>query len=138
MSCSGKTTFAKQLEHHYYCFDTMFHWWLIESLCLPVDENLLEVSKSCIEDKYVLDGWTLADKEGDCLPEGARVYVIYAAYEHIVSQYRIPVTDPEEFRPMYCRWYDVNYETLGARYFRNEGSCFVESDVEDFYSLVKT
>jgi len=137
MSCSGKTTFAKQLDHQYYCFDSMFHWWMIESLGLPVDVNLQDVSKNCVADKYVLDGWTLADEIGEYLPFGARVYVVYAPYEQIVSQYRIPVGDPEEFRSMYSKWYGINYKSLGARYFRNEGS-FVETSEEEFYSLVRT
>ena len=139
MSCVGKTTFAGELDHHYYCFDALFHWRLIESLGLPVEENLRQLSKNCTEERYVLDGWTLADIKGECLPEGARVYVVYASYEQIISQYRIPVHDPEEYRQMYWRWYDINYETLGARYFRSEGSqSFVETGVEDFYTLVRT
>lgn len=139
MSCVGKTTFAGELDHHYYCFDALFHWRLIESLGLPVEENLLEVSKSCIAERYVLDGWTLADKEGDYLPKGASVYVVYAPYEQIISQYRIPIDDPEEFRGMYQQWYGVNYKTLGARYFRSEGlQSFVETGADEFYALVRT
>ena len=136
-SCVGKTTFAEALSsHRHYCFDSMFHWWTIESLGLPVDVNLQEVSKNCTAEKFVLDGWTLADESGDYLPLGAKVYVIYAPYEQIISQYRIPVGDPEEFRLMFNKWYGVNYKTLGARYFRNEG-LFVETGEEEFYSLLK-
>jgi len=135
-SCVGKTTFAKTLRsHHHYCFDSMFHWRMIESLGLPVDVNLQEVSKNCIADKFILDGWTLVDETGEYLPIGARVYVVYAPYEQIISQYRIPVGDPEEFRSMFHRWYGVNYKTLGARYFRNEGS-FVETGEDEFYDCV--
>lgn len=136
-SCVGKTTFAKELDHEYYCFDAMFHWQLIESLNLSVDLNLQEISKKCIADRYVLDGWTLADSKGEYLPDGVCVYVIYASYDKIISQYRIPVNDSEEFRTMFHRWYDLDYKTLVARYFRNEGSYFIESNIEEFYSLIK-
>lgn len=136
MSCVGKTTFAKQLkDHHYYCFDAMFHWRVIETFGLPVDDNLEEISKSCIAGKYVLDGWTLADSIGQFVPKDSRVYVIYAPYDQVIDQYRIPYSSRDEFRKMYSNWYGLNYKALEARYFRNEG-LFVERGFDNFNQCV--
>lgn len=122
-SCSGKTTFAQSLKsHYYYCFDALFQWHLVETLGLSIAANLEHVRDSCDAVKYVLDGWHLSDKEGVIIPQGASVYVIWAPYERIISQYRVPVSHHEEHRQMYRRWYcDIDYDSLpGVRYFHNE------------------
>jgi adenylate kinase family enzyme len=128
MSCSGKSTFANLLKLHYYCFDAMFPWRMIETLGLPPLQNLKHLVGQLTKDSFVLDGWTLIDKEGLFLPKDVKVYVIYASYERIVQQYRVPVDDPEEYRDMYRKWYDdIDYQSLNARYFLNNGN-FVETD----------
>lgn len=130
MSCSGKTTFAKQLvAHNYVCFDALFPWHIIETFGLSVSEGLNHVSKNCIA-PFVLDGWLLADKECRLLPEGTRVYLVYAPYEQIVDQYRVKVFDRSDYTNMFHKWYhEVDYH--GARYFLNCGD-FVETSEEDF------
>lgn len=131
MSCVGKTTFAKQLtSHHYYCFDALFHWRDIEVFGLSVSANLAEIRDYC-QGKFVLDGWVLADQEGQFLPPQAKVYVIYASYEQIISQYRVKVDDPKDHRQMFHKWYGIDYTKLpGTRYFRNDGE-FVETNYFD-------
>lgn len=110
MSCAGKTTFAQTLfDHHYYCFDLLFHWHLIETCGLSTDANLEEIRDGCTEPKYVLDGWHLADAEGRLLPQ-AVVYVVFADYDRIIDQYRVPVRDRMEHWQMFCRWYQIHYE----------------------------
>lgn len=137
-SCVGKTTFASQLTgHHYYCFDALFQWHLVETFGLSIEANLTHVYQTCDAARFVLDGWHLADKQGWFLPPQSKVYVIYAPYERILSQYRVPVTDPEEFRPMFEKWYaGVDYEKLpGTRYFRNDGE-FRETSRQDFTAFL--
>src|SRR4051812_21762650 len=97
-SCVGKTTFAKQLNGHvYHCFDELFHWHLIETFGLSIESNLVHIRNVCqASDKFVLDGWHLSDKDGLFLPAGAVVYVVYAPYDQIISQYRVPVYEHEE------------------------------------------
>ena len=134
MSCAGKTTFAKTLQdHHYYCFDYLFQWHLIETLGLSISENFKHIQKYCVQPKFVLDGWHLADKTGVYLPPNSSVYVVWAPYENIISQYRVKVTDPEEHRNMYKKWYfDIDYDALPkVRYFSNF-SYFEEITKEDF------
>jgi adenylate kinase family enzyme len=134
MSCVGKTTFAKQLaDHHYCCFDAMFHWHLLETFGLSISDNLNEIKTGCEWNRFVIDGWHLSDSQGLFLPAEAKVYVVFAPYERIVSQYRAKVYDPEEYRGMYRRWYfDVPYEKLpGVRYFHNAGE-FIECDRDEF------
>lgn len=141
-SCAGKTTFSKRLENHsYVCFDELFQWHLIETLGLSIKCNLQYVKDFCDglkKQKYILDGWHLSDKSGMYLPKDVAVYVVWASYEKIISQYRIPVVDIEEFRPMYRKWYcEVNYFDLpNVRYFENNGD-FVEITEEQFH-LLKT
>lgn len=137
MSCSGKTTFAKQLPLPYICFDFLFQWHLIELLGLPVTENLKYIKKTCdTKEKFVLDGWTLADKSGEFFPEEAWVYVVYADYDTIVNQYRIKVDNRDEFKEMYCKWYEIE-EFARVRYFKNSGK-FVETTKKEFtYSTDK-
>lgn len=135
-SCSGKTTFAKQLlDHFYYCFDSLFEWHLVEGLGISIDANFQYVNQICQNPKFVLDGWHLADKEGVFLPKSAKVYVVYCSYEQILRQYRIEIKDRQEYHLMYKRWYqDVDYQALNARYIRNEKE-FKETDYEEFYEV---
>lgn len=141
MSCSGKTTFSKAVSQTfgwaYHCFDADFHWHLVETLGLSPSLNLKHVRDLCKEPQYVLDGWHLSDREGALFPEGAAVYVVWAPYETIISQYRIPVGDPDEHREMYRKWYlDVDFSTFpGVRYFRASGFGFVEVTADDFVRL---
>jgi hypothetical protein len=135
-SCSGKTAFAQQLDHHYYCFDALFHWHSIETLGLSASANLQELSKICTADRYVLDGWHLSDKEGRYIPEGAVIYVVYASYEKIVEQYRVPLGSSEEVRPMFHKWYyEIEYPRLHCRYFANEG-IFLETTEKEFQEFL--
>lgn len=135
-SCSGKTTFAKQLqEHFYYCFDSLFEWHLVEGLGVSIDANFFYVNQKCQGEKYVLDGWHLADKDGLFLPKDTRVYVIYCSYEQIIKQYRVEVKNREEYLLMYKRWYqDVDYLKLNARFIKNDGD-FRETKYEEFYEV---
>jgi hypothetical protein len=124
MSCVGKTTFARALlGHHYHCFDSLFHWYELETLGLSYEENIKQVRDVCDmgPKKFVLDGWSLSDPKGLFLPE-ASVYVVYASYEQIIDQYRVPVSSVGEFSRMFYRWYgEVEYHSLpGIRYFKNE------------------
>ena len=128
MSCVGKTYFAHRLvEHEYYCFDAMFDWHSIETLGLSISANLKAVRKKCTANKFVLDGWHLSDKQGEYLPEDSVVYVIYADYATIISQYRIDVRHPNEFKHMFKRWYyEVPYHKFPrVRYWENVGR-FIE------------
>lgn len=133
MSCSGKTTFAKSVQgYHYYCFDAMFPWRSIETLDLPPLKALQSVTEQLVENRFVLDGWTLIDKQRRFLSDNVRVYVIYASYERIIDQYRVLVYDREEYRDMYRKWYyDMDYQALNARYFLNDG-VFTEVTKEAF------
>lgn len=137
-SCVGKTTFALQLlEHRYYCFDALFQWHLIETLGLSTEANFRHIQSVCDAPRFVLDGWHLADREGRFLPVGAAAYVVYAPYETIISQYRVPVASPTEHLPMFGKWYyEINYDELpGTRYFSNEGE-FVETTREDYVTFL--
>lgn len=142
MSCSGKTTFAKNLKNHnYYCFDYLFKWHLIESFGLPISENLKYIKNLCKNEKFVLDGWHLADKHGFYLPDNASVYVIWAPYEKIISQYRVRVYDPEEHRHMYNKWYcEIKYDKLpSVKYFKNSGVFEeISKDQFDFFTTKST
>lgn len=138
MSCSGKTTFANLLtEHDYICFDAHFHWHLVETFGFSASINLCHVAGLCSSDRYVLDGWHLSDVAGSHLPKNSCVYVIYASYEQIIEQYRIPVFCHDEFREMYEKWYrKINYPSLpGVRYFHNDG-CFAETSRRRFLATV--
>jgi len=133
MSCSGKTTFAKKLvDYTYHCFDLYFKWALIEALGVSIQANFQHIQKICNSDKFVLDGWHLADQEGKYLPDNSVVYVIYAKYDQIISQYRVDVLDHEQHRIMYRQWYDIDYKKLKARYFFNNGEEFTETDYATF------
>ena len=105
MSCVGKTHFAQTLiEHCYYCFDALFDWDAIETMDLSISANLQAVKDACVGDRYVLDGWHLADKEGLYLPIGCTVYVLFADYERVIRQYRVEVRHPDEHRGMFEKW----------------------------------
>jgi hypothetical protein len=138
-SCVGKTTFATTLkDHKYYCFDALFQWHLIETLGLSIEANFKHIKEICIGDRFVLDGWHLADRNGNYLPEGAAVYVIYAPYQKIIGQYRVPVSNEQEHWPMFIKWYyEVPYEYLpGTRYFLNDGK-FIETTRQQYYSFLE-
>lgn len=133
-SCAGKTTFAKQLtDHHYYCFDALFNWHMIEGLGLSICSELDYLREQCTAGKFVLDGWHLADKSGVFFPPDSCVYVLYAPYDQIISQYRVPVPYHDVHRPMFKKWYfDVDYTKYKqVRYFENMGS-FIERGRQDF------
>lgn len=137
MSCVGKTTFAKSIKtHEYYCFDYLFQWHCIETFGLSSTENFRYIQKQCSADKFVLDGWHLADCKGQYLPEKSIVYVIWAPYNHIISQYRVKVYDHEEHRSMYHKWYiDLDYDKFtGIRYFSNLNK-FEEISRDDFINF---
>lgn len=137
MSCSGKTTLAKTIyTHEYYCFDSLFQWHCIETFGLSITENFKYIQNQCVADKFVLDGWHLADSKGEYLPEGVVVYVVWAPYDHIVSQYRVKVYEHEEHRSMYKKWYlDIDYNRFsGIRYFSNLGK-FEEISQNDFITF---
>lgn len=139
MSCVGKTTFAKQItNHHYYCFDALFQWHMVETLGLSTKANLRHVSKVCTGERYVLDGWHLSDPTAKLLPD-ASVYVVYATYSQIIEQYRIPVRCQEEHWSMFKKWYhEIDYPSLKSRYFLNEGqSDFAETSEGDFLQFLR-
>lgn len=136
-SCSGKTTLAKQIvethKHAYYCFDAYFHWHAIETLGLSISANLRYLNEICVAKKFVLDGWHLADKHGEFLPVDTRIYVVYAPYQQILRQYRVPVRHQEEFLGMFRRWYyEINYPSLRTRYFLNTEEGFCETEESEF------
>lgn len=135
MSCSGKTTFAKGLcARQYHCFDALFQWHLIETLGLSIEANLKHIQKVCSEDRWVLDGWHLGDKEGEFLPVGSTVCVIYSSYQKIIDQYRVPVVEP--LVHMYRKWYGINYEAFaGTRYILNDGD-FQETSFSHYQNIV--
>lgn len=133
-SCVGKTTFAKTMSQHtYYCFDYLFQWHLIETLGLSISSNLRHIKQIVNDEKFVIDGWHLADKEGQFLPDHSCVYVVWAPYEKIISQYRIPVADKAEHHQMYRKWYyEIDYDKFpSVRYFWNTGQ-FIEMTKAEF------
>jgi hypothetical protein len=121
MSCVGKTTFASLLtDYTYYNFDSLFHWHLIEGLNLSIDNNISYIKNYCISEKYIIDGWSLY---GD-IPD-IPIYVIYANYDRIIDQYRIEVSNRDEFRPMFHKWYG-KLPNGNLRFFENIGHIFIE------------
>ncbi len=134
MSCVGKTTFAKRLSHDYLCFDAMFPWHDIETLGLSIDVSLDAIRQECERhERFVLDGWHLADPLVEHCPR-ATIYVVYAPYEQIISQYRVPVDSADQHYCMFKQWYDIGFP---ARYFLNRGE-FVETTREEFLTLTGT
>lgn len=139
MSCVGKTTYAQTLKDHiYYCFDALFPWNDIESLGLSTEEGLKHVRDSCVDPKFVLDGWHLSDPTGELFPP-AEVHVVYAPYDQIISQYRVPVEDHNQHRPMFRKWYhDIKYPSFQrSSFIQNDGHSFVETSLEDFLTFLK-
>ena len=137
-SCSGKTTFARSLPvHEHVEFDRYFPWHVYEAFGGDHRRLLAEVLTHCPPAPHALDGWHLSDAGGECLPSGHSVVCVYCDYERLVSQYRIPVSDPEEFRRMHTRWYrEVDYAALpGVRFFRNGGSSFDEMSPAEFFEV---
>lgn len=136
MSCVGKTTFAKQLHHKYHCFDALFQWHLIESFGLSIKENFIYINDICKEEEFVIDGWHLSDLKGDFLPKDSTVYLIWSPYKKILSQYRIPVFNYNEFFDMYKKWYsNLKSPSFKIRYILNDGD-FVEVNEFDFYKML--
>lgn len=137
MSCSGKTTLAELIAdvygHTYYCFDALFPWHTIETLNLSMTEALRYVAKECKAERFVLDGWHLADREGQLLPPGSRIYVVYATYARIIEQYRVPVDTSH--LSMFKKWYSLDYPSLRARYVENVGR-FIEVGWEDLVATL--
>lgn len=131
MSCVGKTTFAKTIDRQYICFDALFPWYDIELFGLSTSASLKSIRDSCIG-SFVLDGWHLSDSVGKYLPVGTTVYCLFADYEFIVKQYRIPVTEYDEFRMMFHRWYNKSLKFIDVRYWKNTGT-FDEVSKDDFF-----
>ncbi len=137
MSCVGKTAFAKTFFlHRYCCFDALFPWHEIETLGLSTDAGLQSVTNFANESTFpfVIDGWHLSDPEGLLMPDGVGVCVVYAPYDQIISQYRVPVEDHDQHRPMFRKWYhEIKYPSFQKMVFiQNEGHSFVETSLEDF------
>lgn len=132
MSCCGKTTFAKQIGHEYYCFDALFPWHEIETFGLSTANCLRGISDSCVADRYVLDGWHTSDSIGQFLPKDCTVYCLFADYDFIINQYRVPVKSHDTHMPMFRKWYSIDYcQFPKVRYWRNDGT-FTEVDEGTF------
>jgi len=138
MSCVGKTTFAQQIPRPYICFDALFPWHMMETLGLSFEAAMQEVKSVCeANPKFVLDGWHLGDEQGEFLPGGVTCYVLYANYEEIIAQYRVPVADLEQHRGMFQKWYQIKYPAFkSVRYFKNAGS-FVETSEGEFLTFLE-
>ena len=136
----GKTTYAQTLKDHvYYCFDALFPWNDIESLGLSTEEGLKHVRDSCVDPKFVVDGWHLSDPTGKLFPSDVAVHVVYAPYDQIISQYRVSVEDHDQHRPMFRKWYhEIKYPVFQSfNFFLNTGYSFVETSLEDFIGFLK-
>lgn len=136
----GKTTYAQTLKDHVsYCFDALFPWNDIETFGLSTEEGLRHVRESCIGPKFVLDGWHLSDSTGEFFPPDAEVHVVYAPYDQIISQYRVPVEEHDQHRPMFRKWYhDIKYPSFqSSNFIRNEGHSFIETSLEDFLTFLE-
>lgn len=144
MSCVGKTTFAHQLceqgRPSYLCFDSLYPWHCIETLGLSISAALRTVAEVCEgHESFVLDGWNLADADGDYLPKQSSVYVVYAPYDQIIGQYRVPVPRFEQHLPMYKRWYGIDLSRFSRCYWRSmPGKHFVETTEDEFQACCKT
>lgn len=135
MSCVGKTTFAKQINRPYICFDALFPWHMMETLGLPFDAAMQQVKDECESNtRFVLDGWHLGDQEGRYLPQDATVYVLISPYDKIIEQYRVSVDDPNQHRSMFKQWYSIKYPSP-TRYFTASDGSFVEITNFDFVTL---
>lgn len=132
MSCSGKTTFAKQLDVPYICFDALFPWHQIETFGMSITSALGYVAKKC-SDQFVLDGWHTADLKGNYLPS-CTVYVIYTEYNRVLRQYPRQALHHLEYFPMFKKWY--SYASIESRYFYNQGDDFIETNLQDYCNFV--
>ena len=141
MSCVGKTTFAKTLSHQYCCFDALFPWGDIETLGLSTTDALDYVSSYAEEvgEPFVIDGWHLSDPEGNQMPQNTTVCVVYAPYDQIISQYRVPVERHEQHRMMFKEWYyKIEYPAFQSRlFFQNTGHSFIETSVDDYVNFLE-
>lgn len=136
----GKTTYAKTLiDHDYYCFDALFPWHDIETLCLSTEEALKYVKSCCIGEKFVLDGWHLADSEGKLFPTQS-VHVVYAPYSQIISQYRVSVERYDQHKIMFKKWYyDIDYSLFEHCVFvLNTGEVFKETNIGEFRNFLNS
>ena len=136
MSCVGKTTFAQTLSRRYCCFDALFPWNDIETLGLSTEAGLEQVTKFALEsdDSFVIDGWHLSDPQGEKMPEDAAVCCVYATYDQIIKQYRVPVDRHDQHRPMFRKWYhEIDYPAFQTiNFIQNTGHSFIETSLEDF------
>ena len=140
-SCVGKTTMAQQIqERPYVCFDALYPWHHIETLGLSLSAAMSHVRDQCEQfPTFVLDGWNLCDVEGEYFPEDVCVYVLYASYQQVVSQYRVPVDFYEQHRHMFDKWYGIPYENYpNVRYFENNWGSFRECFIDDFRHFLST
>lgn len=143
MSCVGKTTFAKEFFlHKYCCFDALFPWHEIETLGLSTEAALERVTNFANESTYpfIIDGWHLSDPQGKQMPkDDVCVCCVYAPYDQIISQYRVPVEDHDQHRPMFRKWYhEINYpEFQTIKYIRNTGRYFKETSPEEFATFLE-
>ena len=139
MSCVGKTTFANTMKSHtYYCFDALFQWHLIETFGLSATENFKYIQRTCDANKFVIDGWNLADKKGEFFPNDCTVYILWAPYEKIISQYRVPVLDQLEHKNMYKKWYheiDISFFPK-VKFFLNDDT-FQEISKKDYLTFLE-
>lgn len=135
MSCVGKTTFAQQIGLPYCCFDALFPWHEIETFGLSTSDSLRIVRDKCPPDQFILDGWHTSDLEGKWLPEDVVVYCLFAPYDSIIDQYRVPVEEHNQHRSMYQKWYSADYPKLNARYWLNDGQ-FKEVDKVYFDKII--
>ena len=121
------------------CFDALFHWHEIETLGLSCSESLKEIAAS-MEGCCVLDGWHLSDEFGELAPRDAVFYVVYAPYQQIISQYRVPVERPDEHQGMFLKWYKKDFGAFRntVRYFLNTSKSFVETSSDDYLAFVAT
>ena len=128
-SCVGKTHFAHQIDRTYVCFDALFPWHQIEGLGLSTSRALQYIKETCDSmSEFVLDGWHLSDQIGSFFPEDVCVYVLFASYSQIISQYRVKVDEPDQHRSMFNKWYSIEYPSFPkVRYWKNDGHSINET-----------
>lgn len=131
-SCSGKTTFAKLLENHYYCFDALFPWHIIETFNLSIIKALEDINLQCKENCYVLDGWHTADLNCDLTPKDSNLYVVYTEYNNIVKNFPREINH-KELIYMFKKWY--SFDKTNARYFYNNGD-FFETTIDQYKEFI--
>ncbi len=119
------------------CFDYHFPWHMIETLGLSIQDGLTHVANLCdVQNSFILDGWHLSDISGVFLPENCSVYVVYAPYDAIIDQYRIPVLNRAMHKKMFDKWYRFDYQIFPqVRFILNQGG-FVETSFEQFCDTI--